>query len=1174
MSVCVEPRAEVIPGYTLLERLGGGGFGEVWKAEAPGGLLKAIKIVHGDVRRLDDDGSHRAAQELSALQRVQSLRHPYLLSIERYDIIDGRLMIVTELADCNLYDRFDHFRKLEQPGIPRDELLGYLGEAAEVLDLMNQQYQLQHLDIKPQNLFLIHDHVKVADFGLVKDLQGMRTEVEGGVTPVYAAPETFEGSITPFCDQYSLAIVYQELLTGHRPFPGTSMQQLVMQHLKSSPNLSPLPHTDRPAMAKALAKKPTNRHLSCMAFVAALREAGLAPVVRVPAPRQQVEPSAERRPVAAPTQVAGARVSDTPKGARKALPNVISSIRRLEHKDTKPHRPETPPTMIRVRREDFLQPVIEQPIARTAPPEFKGNGVLTPAIIIGLGQGGMLTLRRLRQFFSERFGGMSALPHLKLLYFDTDPESVEQATRYSGGQGLEPDEVMLARLTRASHYLKPRRNGRSLIEGWFDAQWLYRIPRNPIVQGQRALGRLAFGDYYANFADRIETHLEEITSTDALLRADRNTSLGVRTNRPRIYVVASLAGGTGSGAFLDVAYAARNRLRFLGYDPASVIGIMFLPTANRTLSGNSQANANCFAALTEWAYYCHPDTRFECTFDDREAAIIDSGEPFARSFALPWDAETKNGTSRDGPSQAAELLVRDLTMQFGRAVDQRRKDILAAARPTTDPSTGTYSFSVLSWPKRALLRCSSRRLCHRVIERWANRDGTHVRETVQARVHQQCAQLKLTSENLLSRLFQGAVDVLGRSPDEYFAELCEPLVAKGWFGGLFNREAAYNFLSRCDELLGRPEGRGTLAHLGLIGESAESAAESVVKEWGAQLTQFVVALIEQPDFRLAGAEEAVSYLRTELDAAVVRHNAIGTELADKALKAHLRLQTVLGESNPRRGVADFPELARHYPIWRLHGVLHRQVADACQTMSNDLSDQLGEINFCRQRFSELLQSFATDAEAPEASTRYLLPKNCATPDDAVCKLLEGITDEDLAEIDRRMQRMVQSQFTALVHVCLSTSNVMGNLEPAMLKLAQQFLSSRLGKAGSAELFFERYPDDRLAVVAADQTYEEAAPPLGDSIGVMVGEVSALSVPPGECGERFAKLSQACGQHDGMIVTEGFDDIAFYRELPRIPLAKLPHLGPQARECYLQIADRDRFPPHTRTDVENWENPGG
>ena len=242
MPLGIEADAEPIPGYRLVERLGGGGFGEVWKAVAPGGLHKAIKVIHGNLQNSDSEGSRLAAQEMKAIKRVQSIRHPYLLSLERYDVVEGRLLIVMELADCNLWDRFRECRAQGLPGIPRPELLQYMQETAEVLDMMNTQHGLQHLDIKPQNLFLIYNHVKVADFGLVKDLEGMRAEVTGGVTPVYASPETFDGVVTRYCDQYSLAIVYQELLTGVRPFNGTTAQQLLMQPLPWAPNVSPPPH--------------------------------------------------------------------------------------------------------------------------------------------------------------------------------------------------------------------------------------------------------------------------------------------------------------------------------------------------------------------------------------------------------------------------------------------------------------------------------------------------------------------------------------------------------------------------------------------------------------------------------------------------------------------------------------------------------------------------------------------------------------------------------------------------------------------------------------------------------------------------------------------------------------------------------------------------------------------
>src|SRR5207244_13015389 len=162
---------------------------------------------------LAGDGGQRAEQELKALKRVMTVRHPYVLSLERFDIIDGQLLIVMELADRNLWDRFKECRQKGLPGITREELLGYMEESAEALDLMNIQYQLQHLDIKPQNLFLVHQHIKVADFGLVKDLGAMgAATMTGGVTPVYAAPETFDGWLSRYSDQYSLAIVYQEML--------------------------------------------------------------------------------------------------------------------------------------------------------------------------------------------------------------------------------------------------------------------------------------------------------------------------------------------------------------------------------------------------------------------------------------------------------------------------------------------------------------------------------------------------------------------------------------------------------------------------------------------------------------------------------------------------------------------------------------------------------------------------------------------------------------------------------------------------------------------------------------------------------------------------------------------------------------------------------------------------
>jgi serine/threonine protein kinase len=277
-----EAGSEPIPGYKLLHPLGRGGFGEVWKCEAPGGLHKAIKFVQGGMHALDRNAP--ADEELRAIQRVKAIRHPFILSMERVEVVAGELVIVLELADRNLADLLQVEQKAGRTGIAREPLLAYLREAAEALDLMNVRYELQHLDIKPQNLFLMSNHVKVGDFGLVNSLSAGQGGLSlGAITPLYASPEVFQGTISPHSDQYSLAIVFQELLTGTLPFKGKNVRQLLMQHSQSEPDLLPLPAGDREVVGRALAKDPHKRFPSCSDFVQALL-AGLTEVVSATIP--------------------------------------------------------------------------------------------------------------------------------------------------------------------------------------------------------------------------------------------------------------------------------------------------------------------------------------------------------------------------------------------------------------------------------------------------------------------------------------------------------------------------------------------------------------------------------------------------------------------------------------------------------------------------------------------------------------------------------------------------------------------------------------------------------------------------------------------------------------------------------------------------------------------------
>ena len=182
------------------------------------------------------------------------------------------------------------YQKQGQPGIPFDELISYMQDAAKGLDFLNQPNHdlgsgpvaIQHCDVKPANIVTIGNSAVVCDFGLAKILtRNQATATSAAGTPAYMAPEAIGGQPSKTSDQYSLAITFCELRTGKMPVEGNSVWEVIDKHRQGQLNFSALPEAELNVLRKATHLDWKSRYESCSEMVDHLRDAhrGIAPIV-------------------------------------------------------------------------------------------------------------------------------------------------------------------------------------------------------------------------------------------------------------------------------------------------------------------------------------------------------------------------------------------------------------------------------------------------------------------------------------------------------------------------------------------------------------------------------------------------------------------------------------------------------------------------------------------------------------------------------------------------------------------------------------------------------------------------------------------------------------------------------------------------------------------------------
>jgi TolB-like protein len=258
--------------YVLLERLGAGGLGEVWKArDRRLNRVVALKFISA-VR----PGSTPATDLLREARAASGLNHPNIITIFEVGEAEGGTYLAMEFVEGETLRQ-----RLNRPPLPLDEALEIAGQMAAGLAAAHK-HGIIHRDLKPENIMLrVDGFVKLVDFGLAKVLPWAEPNTSDSTSPVersetgqlvgtftYMSPEQARGQqLTPASDVFSSGIVIYEMLTGEHPFRGPTAMDTLNAILSKEPvsagvRSKAVPQELSNSVARALKKETTERYPS------------------------------------------------------------------------------------------------------------------------------------------------------------------------------------------------------------------------------------------------------------------------------------------------------------------------------------------------------------------------------------------------------------------------------------------------------------------------------------------------------------------------------------------------------------------------------------------------------------------------------------------------------------------------------------------------------------------------------------------------------------------------------------------------------------------------------------------------------------------------------------------------------------------------------------------------
>jgi hypothetical protein len=589
--------------------------------------------------------------------------------------------------------------------------------------------------------------------------------------------------------------------------------------------------------------------------------------------------------------------------------------------------------------------------------------------------------------------------------------------------------------------------------------------------GVRALGRLSLLDHQAAVKLKFGRMLKKVMRDTEGGDISGAKGLGLRSTFPRVYIVGSLMGGTGSGIALDLAYMLKQELRKVGYDPNRVSAHFFLPRSLWS-NENSLQLEKPMIALREIDTFMSGKETFRAVYSLKEEPFTDSERPFDSITLHPVEKTgVKSATTRH-----LEVLSETLIQEGFTNLGKSRFEGELRKRDVPNPYRNVASVR-LTWPRQRLLQDSLGRLTLQLQNRWIETESSSDSTEVIQFTKEFLQKKRLDNDSLRKQLDEKLTVRLGYS---IFDKLIETEKAIGEGRGQISQIECCNLIEPLVQIVGSPGSGDDHPSKRAFAECFKELAKETEK----RLSEMVVQLVEMPSKRFGFSLKFLKRIDQELTETIEQIKQLLHKNASELESRYDRMLNFIGNldnigpklsvrrSDPR---SELRELISTYVNTRLESQREYALQCVVQSWKGILPEFTRDINFCKEQSREMLEEIRKASKPPETRQfleLHILPGKSKEIEEASDSVIQSISENDWDALDERLQVRIRRECSALVKVCLQKMQY----KDRFLKLIREELlalaETRLPVSSSVEMFLSEGRDPQLLHREIQRAFDE------------------------------------------------------------------------------------------------------